>query len=310
MSYYICVLTCVANRLEKAEAALLLLVAAALAVAVALLLARLLARLAVLLTRLAGVLAGTGYTTGHLYLIRLKFFNHPGQKLMNAAGRINSCTMSITILLLDTETNGLPKNQFAPPSEFTAWPAILQLSWAVYRVAQPMVKLENTDVGISLDPGIPWDAGAAAIHGLTETEGRHGISATVALRKLAAAMRRVDVIIAHNLAFDKGVIRAAGYAEASRSPDASDLRTIWPSSVKELCTMRTTTNLVCIPPTAKQVACNITKYKSPRLNELYQWLFGIPYDISGSTLHSAKGDVDCLAQCIGELLRRSLITLP
>jgi hypothetical protein len=77
--------------LEKAEAALLLLVAAALAVAAALLLAARLALLAALLLALA-VLATTVDTTGlgHLYLILL-FFIHSGcQKLMNAAaGRGN-----------------------------------------------------------------------------------------------------------------------------------------------------------------------------------------------------------------------------
>jgi hypothetical protein len=52
-------------RLEKAEAALLLLVAAALAALLALLAAALAAVLAALLTRLA--LAATGHTAGHLY---------------------------------------------------------------------------------------------------------------------------------------------------------------------------------------------------------------------------------------------------
>ena len=57
--------------LEKAEAALLLLVAAALAVALAARLALLLAAAAVLLTGLAGVLArAAGSVLGHLYLLQ------------------------------------------------------------------------------------------------------------------------------------------------------------------------------------------------------------------------------------------------
>jgi DNA polymerase-3 subunit alpha len=219
--------------------------------------------------------------------------------------------MSLTILLLDTETNGLPKNRFAPVSEFTAWPAILQLSWAIYRIDPDgtMENIESRDVGVSLDPGIPWDTGAAAIHGLSEVEGRHGTPARTALTELAAALRRVSMIVAHNLSFDKSVIRAAGYAEASRSPDAADLRKLWPSDIQELCTMRETTELVCMPPTAKQVAYNVSKYKSPRLNELFQWLFGHGYDVSGAVLHTAKSDVHCLAQCVGELIRRKALTL-
>jgi len=209
--------------------------------------------------------------------------------------------MSLTILLLDTETNGLPKNRFAPISEPGVWPAILQLSWAVYTVTPDgiMTELESRDVGVSLAPGIPWDAGAAKIHGLSEYEGRNGTPALTVLTELAAALRRVSVVVAHNLAFDKPVIRAAAYAEG--------LRTLWPSDIKEFCSMRSTTDLVRIPPTAKQMEFNVSRYKSPRLNELYQWLFGAAYDVSGSALHSAKGDVHCLAECIGELLHRGLL---
>lgn len=209
--------------------------------------------------------------------------------------------MSLTILLLDTETNGLPKNRYAPISEPGLWPAILQLSWAVYTVTPEgiMTELESRDVGVSLAPEIPWDTGAAKIHGLSEYEGRNGTPALTVLTELAAALRRVSVVVAHNLAFDKPVIRAAAYAEG--------LRSLWPSDIKEFCSMRSTTDLVRIPPTAKQMEFNVSKYKSPRLSELYQWLFGAAYDVSGSALHSAKGDVHCLAECIGELLRRGLV---
>ena len=206
--------------------------------------------------------------------------------------------MSQTILLLDTETNGLPKNRFAPISEPGVWPAILQLSWAIYEVAPDgtMKELESRDVGVSLRPEIPWDAGAAKIHGLSEYEGRNGTPARDVLTDLAAALRRVSVVVAHNLAFDKPVIRAAAYTEG--------IRDLWPSGLKDFCTMRSTTDFVCIPATEKQVAYNISKYKSPRLSELYQWLFGTSYDVSGSVLHSSKGDVHCLAECLGELLHR------
>lgn len=73
--------------LEKAEAALLLLVAAALAVAAALLLAARLALLAALLLALAVLAGAAGHATGlgHLYLILLFFIRGGWQKLMNAA---------------------------------------------------------------------------------------------------------------------------------------------------------------------------------------------------------------------------------
>ena len=291
--------------LEKAEAALLLLVAAALAVAAALLLAARLALLAALLLALAVLAGDAGHATrlGHLYLILLFFIRGGWQKLMNAAAGSGACTMSTRILLLDTETNGLPKNRYAPSSEPGVWPAILQLSWAIYRVEAggSLIRQTSQDVGVSLDPGIPWDAGAAKIHGLSEYEGRNGTPAITVLTELAAALRTVDVVVAHNLDFDKSVIRAAGYAVG--------IRDLWPP-IKELCTMRASTDVVRLPPTAKQAAYNISQFKSPRLSELFEWLFNATFDISGSVLHSAKGDVHCLAMCVGELLRRGLLSLP
>jgi len=215
-------------------------------------------------------------------------------------------TMPLTILLLDTETNGLPKNRFAPPSEFNAYPAILQLSWAIYRVdGLRLTSVQSRDIGIALDPTIPWDTGAAKIHGLSEAEARHGTSAYDALTELATALRAVDVVVAHNLAFDKPVIRAAGYRTG-----VAELRQLWPVNIKELCTMKATKDLVQLPATAAQAKyADLGPYKAPKLNELYAWLYGHVYDISGATLHSAKSDTHCLAQCITGLLRKGHITV-
>lgn len=218
--------------------------------------------------------------------------------------------MTLTILLLDTETNGLPKNRFAPPSEFDAYPAILQLSWAIYTVdGFKLTSVKSRDIGVQLDPSIPWDTGAAKIHGLTEVEARHGTPARDALLELAHALRTVDVIVAHNLAFDKPVIRAAGYAEDSRMQNDS-LRNLWPTNIKEFCTMKATKELVKIPATAAQAKyADLGAYKAPKLNELYAWLYGHVYDISGAVLHTAKSDTHCLAQCIIGLLRKRLLTV-
>ena len=67
------------NFLEKAEAALLLLIAAALAARLALLLAALATALALLLAVLAASAAGTGGTTGPFYGIQRIFLfeTHP-----------------------------------------------------------------------------------------------------------------------------------------------------------------------------------------------------------------------------------------
>jgi len=231
---------------------------------------------------------------------------------MNAALSRDLCTMKL--LLLDTETNGLPKNKFAPASEFDAFPAILQLSWSVHTVEGHHLKQgPKKDVGVRLDPSVPWDTGAAKVHGITEVEARYGTPAAEALLELADALRTADVVVAHNLSFDKPVIRAAGYAAASRCTDpaeAAQLRGLWPTGLREFCTMKETRNLVQIPATAAQAKyADLSPFKAPKLNELYAWLYGHVYDISGAKLHSARSDVHCLSQCLAGLLRKGFLTL-
>lgn len=213
-------------------------------------------------------------------------------------------TRSLRILLLDTETNGLPKNRFAPPSQWEAYPAILQLSWAVYVVEGRLMHNESKrDIGVALHSSIPWDTGAAAVHKLSEAEARRGTPAAEALLELAAALRGVHVVVAHNLSFDKPVIRAAAYAEADRGGPAS-LRSIWPIGIGEFCTMRELRNLVRIPSPSPEAR---EPFKAPKLSELYAWLYGHTFDISGGYLHSSRADTFCLASCMTGLLRRGIV---
>lgn len=202
------------------------------------------------------------------------------------------------LLLLDTETNGLPRNRYAPITEPGNYPAILQLSWAIYTVVgKTLVPGPSRDIGLALHPSIAWDTGAAAIHGISEVEARSGTPPAEALTDLATALKTVDAVVAHNLAFDKTIIRAAGYAVG--------LRTLWPLGLQEFCTMKSTKDLVRIPATAKQAQyADLGAYKAPKLNELHTWLYGHAYDISGATLHSAASDTHCLARCIAGLLKK------
>lgn len=214
------------------------------------------------------------------------------------------------ILLLDTETNGLPQGRQVPASEWRLYPAILQLSWVTYTidVAGRQVGLPESkrDIGLALHPSIPWNAEAAAIHGLSEFEGRRGTPAAEALGELAVALAGVDVVIAHNLAFDKSVIRAAGYAEADRGGPAS-LRSLWPRGIAELCTMRTTQDIVRIP--SPYYGPESGRWKAPKLNELYAWIYGHTYDVSGGIMHTSKADTHCLTQCVSGLLRKGLLVV-
>uniref|UniRef100_A0A6C0DBC9 Exonuclease domain-containing protein n=1 Tax=viral metagenome TaxID=1070528 RepID=A0A6C0DBC9_9ZZZZ len=212
------------------------------------------------------------------------------------------------LLLIDTETNGLPANRFAPASCWEHYPAILQLSYLVYESEDSSLgkALVCRDISIALPEGVKWNPEAAAIHGIDEATARKGEKAADALTELYRVLRTVDCVCAHNLAFDRNIIRAAAYAEADRGNGPPELRTIWPRGITELCTMAATRELLCLP---SAFASETKRFKAPRLGELYAWLYGHVYDISGSgqVLHTAQSDTHCLAQCVSELIRRGYL---
>jgi len=231
----------------------------------------------------------------------------------------------IRVLLFDTETNGLPKNRYAPATEFREFPAILQLSWGIYDIREttgnpPTLHCRGTrDIHVLLHPSVPWDADSAKIHGLTEVACRDPSRTpdTDALVEFANAIRSVNWVVAHNLGFDKSILRAAGFAAASRLSAEDDmdgrlgslLRSLWPRGpplIREICTMSDTRDMLRIPAPEKQAKfTSLNPFKSPRLGELYAWLFQEPFD---GPAHSASSDVDCLELCFSELLRRGFYT--
>ena len=246
------------------------------------------------------------------------------------------------ILILDTETNGLPQNRWAPPTEFRLFPAILQLSWAVFDWEPEAgdfihIPAVNRNFTLALDSDIPWDAEAAAIHGMQEESVRRPPAPTVtpretlrsppavtprdALVDLAGILRTVDLVIAHNLAFDKPIIKAAGYRVLSQiskqrvtrshtrmhEMQLGLLRAIFPPGIRELCTMSAMRDIMKLPATAKQAQyAHLSKYKSPSLSELYLWTFGRPFI---GDAHTAAADVGCLSECVASLVSRGILTI-
>jgi DNA polymerase-3 subunit alpha len=215
---------------------------------------------------------------------------------------------SLQVIILDTETNGLPTNRYAPISTPGAYPAIIQMSWGVYTVTgRTLTPLRKHNACPALHTSIPWDAGAERIHQIPEAEARAGTPPAEAFTELATELAAADVIIAHNLAFDKPVIRAAAYAESERikgdPATATSLRNIWPLGKQEFCSMREMTDILGLPSSTPGRA------KPPRLAELYEALYGHPYTLLGTTLHNSRNDTDCLEKCIYMMLRRGIVSV-
>jgi DNA polymerase-3 subunit epsilon len=197
------------------------------------------------------------------------------------------------LLFIDTETNGLPKNRFAPYTSHELWPNILQISWQLVDSLTWRV-LSEYDAFIKLRE--PWNKDAERIHQIPEGIVKNfGKEPGFVLGELKIALSECDFVISHNMMFDKTVI----LSEVQRLKESgSDLnpRDFWRQGINELCTMNTTREFCGIK------FPNSNDYKYPKLNELYAKLFNKQYDISGASLHNSKHDVSCLVLCVKKMV--------
>jgi len=204
------------------------------------------------------------------------------------------------ILYFDTETNGLPKDRKALTRDTHAWPHVVQIAWQVYEYTESTsdpVLISRVDYILQPDTSLTeWNAESAAIHGISramaEERGRPGVSV---LAEFMGAAKDAHVLVAHNMAFDKPVLRAAYYRI---NPDEKFLW--WPAL--EYCTMENTKSICKLP---SKYSKPHDPYKYPRLSELHTHLFGD--DGTVFAYHNASADVDCLVKCTHELIRRRLV---
>jgi len=197
------------------------------------------------------------------------------------------------LLFLDTETNGLPKNRYAPFTSTEMWPHILQISWQLVDI-ESWANLSEYDSYVKLRS--PWNSEAERIHQIPETIVKElGKEPEVVFRSLGDVLKNCDIVVSHNMMFDKTIIMS----EIQRLKEAGvsiDPRAIWPNAKKEICTMSHTKEFCGIK------FPNSNDYKYPKLNELYNRLYDKQYDISGASLHNSKNDVSCLISCVQKMI--------
>lgn len=208
------------------------------------------------------------------------------------------------IILFDTETNGLPKSWHASPYRTDNWPRILTLAWQMWEYnggTDDPVQIGRGDYLITPAADIIWDEGAEKIHGITQDKAtRDGRPAAEVLSEFVNIVRRADLIVAHNMAFDKTVL----ICEMIRL-DPRLAMDWWPRF--EYCTCEGTKTLCALPPPSGKPVRPSDPFKKPKLVELYRHLF--PDRPADFPFHSAAGDTECLTQCFLELTRRRLVPL-
>lgn len=179
-------------------------------------------------------------------------------------------------LFFDTETTGLPKQRNKSATQDPEnWPEPVSISWIVTQGKQ-MVRAKSYIIS-PVGWQIPSDS--VQIHGITQEMAiQNGTDLNHVLGEFIRDLRQVDIVIAHNLEFDKNVVTAATIKSKK------DHALIWPA--QEFCTMESSRIVCKIPLTSPNA---LFKYKSPKLSELYKYL--TKQDPPKSFLHTSMGDV-------------------
>ena len=182
------------------------------------------------------------------------------------------------VLLFDTETSGLPTEKNASIYKTNVWPHIVQLSYIVYDSEHnELVGLE--DDYINIPNTVIMDPGSVKIHNITSEQMRNGIPIVEALEKFNKHADKVDLIIAHNVSFDKRMIMVEGIRNKIKMNIADTY-----------CTMKNSINLCKI----ERSWPNGDKYlKYPKLSELYVYLF----NIEPKNTHNALVDILICMRC-------------
>ena len=168
--------------------------------------------------------------------------------------------------MFDTETTGLTKVKNPSIFDFEKWPYIVQLSYILYDTEEKIID-DLYDTIIKIPDNIEIDKEAEKIHNISkERSNLTGISIKDALRTFNSALSKADIIIGHNISFDKCLIMV----ECNRN-NMKQWFTIDKIKKQEYCTMKNTKDICKIE---KTFPSGDKYFKYPTLSELYKHLFG------------------------------------
>lgn len=192
------------------------------------------------------------------------------------------------ILFFDTETNGLPKDYNASPSALGNWPRMVQIGWIIKD--EKGREIERREYIVKPD-GFTIPDEISKLHRVTmERAEKEGIAANLILLALDDKSKTCDFIVGHNIKFDLMIV----LSEMIRHGIETKIKDIpWGD------TMLIGIDICKIPG-------YYSRYKWPKLNELYQHLFNKPL----VNAHDAMIDISATADCYFEIIRRGIIKLP
>ncbi|NCN21988.1 3'-5' exonuclease [Candidatus Falkowbacteria bacterium] len=191
-------------------------------------------------------------------------------------------------LIFDTETTGLPKKYQAALDDFSNWPRMVQIAWAIFdKEGRNWLKKSF----IIYPDGYIISDEVAKIHRVTQERAmKEGEPIKKVLAEFLEDASRVDFLIGHNIDFDEKIVGS----EIMRQEMSFDLPKLLEAN--KICTMKSSVSFCQIPN-------GRGGYKWPNLTELYNKLF----QTSFPEAHDALVDVLACAKCFFELKRKGVL---
>lgn len=192
------------------------------------------------------------------------------------------------IIIFDTETIGLPIDYKASYEDVNNWPRIMSLAWCL---SDDLGNVLNSQYHMIKPDGweVPTDKFWTDNGYSTERSEREGKPIKEVLDLFMADIMQADILVCHNLSFDHRLTWAE-FIRAGMQPR---------SGMHKICTMMKSTSYCKLP------GKNGKGYKWPKLEELYEVLFGKQME----NAHDALADVMACKDCFFELHRLGVITL-
>ena len=191
------------------------------------------------------------------------------------------------VLVLDSETNGLPTTRILNKNTMSEWPYMVQFSYLVYNTDTNKL-IKTADHIIKIPDEIDISEESYKLHNISKEKSlKQGYSVVDVLNQFIHDVEGVDVVIAHNYKFDSNMIMV----EMMRNNmDIKKYMSII-NTRRVCCTMKDSTSFCNIQMISK---FDEKPYlKPPKLSELHEKLFGI----TPVNLHNSLNDAIVTLRC-------------
>jgi len=204
------------------------------------------------------------------------------------------------VLIFDTETTGLPKNNKIIPSveNIQEWPYIVQISWLYYDTDTCQLIGESDNI-IKLPENTIISQESTNIHKITNQMCKtKGQKMCKVLEEFMERLTSADLIVAHNMEFDHKMLQVEAlrvlinYGEDQPGWESKLMQ--WHNIVsckKLFCTMQQTVDICKIQAVSPKTGRKYVKF--PTLAELHDFYFGC----KPTNLHNALVDVIVCLRC-------------